>query len=69
MTIGLTRREIATVLATSAVLAAQSPNVPPLPQNPDEELKAARDLVRRNIEQLARFPLPMTTEPAVHFKA
>jgi hypothetical protein len=71
-TIKLTRREIATVLSTSAVLLAQAP-APPLPQNPplspDDELKAARDSNRQNSEQLAKFPLPMSTEPATRFKA
>jgi len=63
-----TRREIATALSASAVLLAQ-PSAPPLPQNPEEELKAARDTIRQNSEQLAKFPLPMSTEPCVHFKA
>jgi len=67
-TIKFTRRQIATALSASAVLAAQTPP-PPLPQNPDDELKAARDSIRQNSEQLAKFPLPMSTEPAVHFKA
>jgi len=68
MTRRFTRREIATALAATGALAAQSSN-PPLPQSPDEELKAARDLLRQNLDQIARFPLLMTTEPAVHFKA
>lgn len=62
-----TRRELAG-LATAAALAAQSPNPAP-PSNPEEELKAARDLARKNIEQISQFPLPMATEPACHFKA
>jgi hypothetical protein len=63
-----TRREIATALSTSAALLAQTPS-PPLPQNPDDELKAARESNRQNSEQLAKFPLPMSTEPAARFKA
>jgi len=63
-----TRRQVATALVTSAALTAQSPNVP-LPRSPDEEIQAARNLVRQNLEQLAKFPVPMATEPAVHFKA
>jgi hypothetical protein len=66
-----TRREIAAALSTSAALLAQAPSPPP-PQNaplsPDDELKAARESNRQNSEQLAKFPLPMSTEPAVHFK-
>ena len=63
-----TRREAATVLVTTAALSAQSPNAP-LRQNSDEELQAARNSVRQDLEQLAKFPLRMSTEPAVHFKA
>jgi hypothetical protein len=71
-TIKLTRREIATALSASAVLLAQAPALP-IPQNsvlsPDDELKAARDSIRQNSEQLAKFPLPISTEPATRFKA
>jgi len=68
MQIKLTRREAALLLSASSAVLAQTP-VPTLPQNPDEEMKAARDSIRQNSEQLARFPLPMSTEPAVHFRA
>ena len=64
----LTRRQLAASLSASAALAAQTPSPPPLPQNPDEELKAARALVRQNLDQLAKFELPIATEPATLFK-
>ena len=60
----LTRRQLATGLSTSALLLAQNP-----PQAPEDELKAARDSIRQNAEQLSKFDLPMSTEPAAHFKA
>jgi len=63
----LTRRQLAAALSATAALA-QTP-APPLPQNADEELKAARDQNRQISEALAKFPLPMATEPATHFKA
>ena len=63
----ITRRELAAAVSTSAVLLAQPP--PPLPGNPEEELKAARDQIQRNSEILSKVELPMSTEPAVHFKA
>jgi hypothetical protein len=63
-----TRREIAMALSGSAVLLAQAP-APSLPQNADEELKAARDVIRENSQELAKFNLPMAIEPDVHFKA
>lgn len=66
--IKFTRREIAAALSTSAALLAQAPS-PPLPQTPDDELKAARESNRQNSEQLAKFPLPLPTEPAARFKA
>ena len=66
--IKLTRREIAAALSAFPTLLAQAP-APPIPQNADDELNAARDSIRQNSEQLAKFPLPMSTEPAAHFKA
>jgi len=64
----LTRRQLAAAVAVPALLA-QAPPPAPLPQNPDEELKAARNQNRQIAEALAKFPLPITTEPATHFKA
>ena len=68
-----TRREAAIALsASSALLAqtpAQTPAQPPLPQNADEELRASREQLVQSAQQLAKFDLPMATEPAVHFKA
>jgi hypothetical protein len=62
-----TRRQLAVALSTSAVLLAQAPT--PLPSNPDEEIKAVKDSFQQNMQQLAKFDLPMFVEPAVHFKA
>ena len=64
----LTRREAALALGGSAFVAAQAPNAPP-PSNPEEELKASREAIQRNLKQLAEFPMPMAAEPAVHFRA
>jgi hypothetical protein len=66
----LTRRQLAAALSSSAaLLAQQAPSGPPIPQNPDDELKAVREQNHQISEQLDRFPLPITTEPACHFKA
>lgn len=72
----VTRRQIARTLAAGTVLAkasvpplaAQAPT-PPLPANPEEELKAARGDARQRAEQLAKVVIPMSTEPAFVFKA
>jgi hypothetical protein len=63
----LTRRQLAVALSAPALLA--QPPAPPLPQTADDELKTVRDQNRRISEQLAKFPLPMTAEPATRFKA
>jgi hypothetical protein len=64
----ITRRALAAAVSASAALLAQQPPLP-LPQNPEEELKAARDEMQQASQSLAKFAVPMSTEPAVHFKA
>jgi hypothetical protein len=61
----LTRRTMATALASSAALAAQEP----APPAPDEDLKQARDRMQANAATLNQSPIPMATEPAFQFKA
>lgn len=63
----LTRRQLAASLAGSGAAYAQT-ITPPLPKNPDEELKAAREDCRSNAEQIAKVELAMSTEPAFLFK-
>lgn len=66
----LTRRALTLALTASTTALAQNPPAPPpLPQNPDEELRAAKDQLAQSAQALARFDLPMATEPATHFKA
>jgi hypothetical protein len=67
MSLKMTRRQLAATLSVPALLS-QTP-APPLPQNADEELSAAREQNRQISAQLAKFPLAMATEPATHFKA
>jgi hypothetical protein len=69
------RRELAAGLSASAVLLARPQPQPPgqsqteaLPANPDEELKASRSQLRDTADQLDKFPLPMSTEPATTFR-
>ncbi len=68
----MTRRQL--VLATPAALLAQTPQAPqpqppPLPRTPGEELTAVQQQQQRNAQTLDKVNLPMTTEPACHFKA
>lgn len=76
----LTRRQMVAVTAGSAVAVkavaqsapASSPDgVKALAQSaaaPDAG-KAARDAVQRNADTLAKFGIPVSTEPAFQFKA
>jgi hypothetical protein len=64
----LTRRQLATALASATALAAQPPQAAPAPA-PADLLKAARDRMQANAAALASPPIPMATEPAFQFKA
>lgn len=59
---GIRRRDLATLLA-AAPLVAQTP-----PVAPESEAEAARSRVRTNAEAIKKVPLPMSAEPAFHFK-
>ena len=63
----MTRREL--VLVSSAAVVAVGQELPPLPQNAEEEVKAAGEQNDRNARAVAAIALPMATEPACHFKA
>ena len=63
----LTRRKLATVLASATVAAAQPPQPQPAPA--DDLLKTALDRLRANAAALATPAIPMATEPAFQFKA
>ena len=69
--IRFTRRELAATLSTSAVLLARpqaQPPSQPIPESPQDELKASRAQLQTNAEQLDKFPLSMSAEPATTFK-
>jgi len=61
----LTRRKLAATALASPLLG-QTVSAPP---RAEEELKRARDQVRRASEALSKFPVPPETEPACHFRA
>ena len=64
----LSRREIAGLAATP--LLAQVTLAQVAPSTPAVDLaKAARDANQRNSETLAKFQVPIATEPAYQFKA
>jgi hypothetical protein len=64
----LTRRKLAAAVLVPAA-SALSQTQPAPPGTPDEELKAARDRAKLTADALAQQAVPMTTEPAIVFKA
>jgi hypothetical protein len=66
----LTRRQLAAAIAVAPLAAsAQAPPASPQAQPPADDLQAARDRLQANARALAAVPVPMSTEPAVVFKA
>jgi hypothetical protein len=55
------------MLAAAAV--AQQGGVSQTAAPADADLESARELLRTNVAQIAKVKLPMSTEPAFHFKA
>jgi dihydroxyacetone kinase len=63
----LTRRKLAAgVLVPAMAAAAQAPAQNP--EDPAALLKAAKEAKRRQAADLAKFEVPMATEPAFVFK-
>jgi hypothetical protein len=65
----LSRRQLASSILTVTAANALAQTQAPVPTNPDEELKAARDRIHANTETLSKLAVPMDTEPALRFKA
>ncbi len=69
----LTRRKLAAAVLGSAAAARAAQTAAEAQAAPartaDEELQAARERMRSNLETLARQTVPMATEPAFQFKA
>lgn len=57
----ITRRELAGTIAGAASARASSP--------PAEQVRKAREELRENTEAIAKYDLPMATEPAFAFRA
>jgi len=64
----LTRRQLATALASGAVALARTPPRTPAASR-NEALEAARERLKNNAAELARHALPQAAEPAFQFKA
>ena len=67
----VSRRKLAAAIAGAAAanaLAQQRPPGPP-PQTAPDDLQAARQRVRATGGLLAKYQVPMPTEPAFQFKA
>ena len=70
----LTRRQLVVAatagsLVTAKAFAQSAPAVPGAPAAPRDFAKESLDGVQSNRETLAKFAIPMSTEPAFVFKA
>lgn len=65
----VTRRGWLAAAAAALPAAAQQAAPPPIPSTPAEETAAALAQLKSNFDQLRRVRLPMSTEPAIRFKA
>jgi hypothetical protein len=63
----LTRRKLALAIAGSGAAGALAQT--PAPQNQPDDLEAARRRVHAIGALLAKYQVPMSTEPAFQFKA
>jgi hypothetical protein len=65
----LTRRQAAIgIISTTAALAQTPTPVQPIPQTPEDELKAMQIQMRTNSETLGKIEIPQLTEPAFIFR-
>jgi len=62
----ITRRKVAAALLGGSAAIAQTQ---PAATSPEDELKAARDRLRVNLNTVAALKVPMAVEPAFQFKA
>jgi hypothetical protein len=65
----ITRRKLVALAAAAPAAAQQPVTPPPIPSTPEEERQSILAQLRSNADALAKVPLPMSTEPAIHFKA
>jgi len=67
----VTRRKLAHMLTAAAAVTSTVeafPQAAPAPST-DDDLRSARADLRSNAARIAQVKLPMSTEPAFHFKA
>jgi hypothetical protein len=67
-----TRRKLAGVIAAAPVVAGALVTARAEAQSPEtetEETKSAREVLRNNLEQIAKVKLARAVEPAFKFKA
>ena len=61
----LTRRQLAAAVVSATAIAQTRQTS----SSPADELQAARDRLKANLDAVARQEIPMATEPAFGFKA
>ena len=68
----MTRRQLGvaiTAAAAAGIAAAQTPQAPARGPEQEDLAKSAREAVTHNAQQLAKYEVPIATEPAFQFRA
>jgi len=65
----ITRRTLVGIAAAITSSTAQEQPAPAAAPTPEQDLNARRSQMKANFEQMSKTALPMSVEPAVHFKA
>jgi hypothetical protein len=65
----ITRRTLVGIAAAITSSTAQEQPAPATAPAPEQDLNARRSQMKANFEQMSKIALPMSVEPAVHFKA
>ena len=65
----ITRRTLVGIAAAVTSSVAQEPPAQPATSAPEQDLNTRRSQMKANFEQMSKTAVPMSTEPAVHFKA
>ena len=65
----ITRRALVGIAAAVTSSVAQEQPAPATAATPEQDLNARRSQMKANFEQMSKTALPMSVEPAVHFKA
>jgi hypothetical protein len=65
----ITRRALVGIAAAVTTSVAQEQPAPAAEPTPEQDLNTRRSQMKANFEQMSKTALPMSVEPAAHFRA